>query len=224
VKVTKNLRLSQGILISIVVFPVISLLQGSAQAKPPQITQEAVTANCANVVITGGIATFTCTGLTVDQAKVLKDVPTLLTRILKEEKLSTEEIISRLNTCVEQSASRRISSDDKLKLTTAVHLETPLQYTIIVRATNSTPESSRYAQEIWQLFKDSGWNTPPVFYNSVIGAPVSGVTVVYINSASSAPGNIINNAFAGRIKADFAIGTDLDANTVVLVIGPKPVD
>ena len=55
-----------------------------AQTKP-EIQQEAKTANCSNVVVTGGVATFSCTGLTPNQIKLLQDISATLTKILKQK-------------------------------------------------------------------------------------------------------------------------------------------
>ena len=54
---------------------------------------------CGNVVVTGGVATFTCSGLTEEQAKLLNDIPALLTKLLTQTK-DLSSIKDLLNTSV----------------------------------------------------------------------------------------------------------------------------
>jgi hypothetical protein len=71
------------VLISVTALPAIFGFFCAAQAKP-DIRQEAKTATCGNIVVTGGVATFSCSGLTPEQAKLLQDIPAILTKILKQ--------------------------------------------------------------------------------------------------------------------------------------------
>jgi hypothetical protein len=71
----------------------------TAQTKP-DIKQEAKTATCSNIVVTGGVATFSCTGLTPEQAKLLQDIPAMLTKILKQTQ-DTSAIRGLVNTEVQ---------------------------------------------------------------------------------------------------------------------------
>jgi hypothetical protein len=59
-----------------------------------------------------GNITIKCTGLNPDQAKALAGFPSLLNKILQNQKAETNEIMSRLNDCVEgiKQARRQIYS------------------------------------------------------------------------------------------------------------------
>jgi hypothetical protein len=190
-----------------------------------QITQEAKTATCSNVVVTGGTATFKCSGLTGDQAKLLKDVPALLTRMLKSQQQDTAEILSRLNTCIDQGAARSLSSTMQENLRSALSPAAGTQFSIQIRATNSTSESEHYAEQIRSVFSESGWKADPVFYNMVVGTPVPPGVVVVARDVRSAPGIMIQRAFSlFGVKAAYQLAPDLDPNLIILVVGQKPVE
>ncbi|MFZ0271397.1 MAG: hypothetical protein WB524_20190 [Acidobacteriaceae bacterium] len=59
-----------------------------------------------------GVITIKCTGLTPDQAKALAGVPAFLNKILQNQKFEADEIISRLDKCVEgvKEAEKQIYS------------------------------------------------------------------------------------------------------------------
>lgn len=198
-----------------------------AQPKPPQteITQEAKTATCSNVVVTGGTATFKCSGLTEDQAKLLRDVPALLTRLLKSQQQDTAEILSRLNTCVDQGAARSLSIPVQQSLQSALTPPAGTQFSIKIRATNSSSESAHYAEQLKKVFSDAGWKAGPVFYNMVVGAPVPPGVVVVARDVHNAPGIMIQRAFnLLGIKAEYQLAPNLDPNSVIMVVGQKPVE
>jgi len=196
----------------------------SAQTLPP-ITQEAKTAICSNVVVTGGTATFKCSGLTEDQAKLLKDIPALLTKVLKSQQQDTAEILSRLNSCIDLGAARSLSPTVQGSLKSALTPPIGTQFYIQVRATNSTSESAHYAEQIKDVFSRAGWKADPVFYNMVVGTPVPPGVIVVVRDVQSVPGIMIQQTFNRLgIKADYQLAPDLDPSTVILVVGQKPVE
>ena len=137
----KRIPAYQAKIISSIALALFPLASSFGQTKP-QITQEAVTATCSNVVVTGGTVRFQCSGLTQEQAKLLKDVPALLTRLLKSQQLDTSEILSRLDKCVDQGASRELSSEVQNNLKSHLELPIPNRFSVLIEVPNSTPESS----------------------------------------------------------------------------------
>ena len=84
-----------------------------------KIEQNATTASCSNVVVTGGTSTFTCSGLSREQADILKDIPGTLTKLLKQGRdLSTLKAL--VNTEIRfnyEFSSTRQAADGPLTIT-----------------------------------------------------------------------------------------------------------
>jgi hypothetical protein len=198
-----------------------------AQTKSPQIVQEAKTATCSNVVVTGGTATFKCDGLTEEQANLLRDVPALLTRLLKSQQLDTKEILSRLDTCVDQGAARSLSQETQIKLKTLLQLPIPNEFSISIMAANSTPESSRYAEQLRNAFVASGWTANPVGYPMETASYQlpSGLRIIVFDGGS-APGKMVQQAFTVLgIKADYFLSREkMDPNSIRMEVWQKPVE
>jgi hypothetical protein len=181
---------------------------GQAAVAGPQIKQEAKTATCSNVVVTGGTAKFQCSGLTAEQAKLLKEMPSLLSRILESEHNDTAEILSRLNTCVDQGAGRVLTPEMQEGLKTLLQLTPGTLLFVKIYAANGTPESIRYAEQIRKVFADAGWVTSPVARSMSFNAPTKAITVM-AHDELSIPVQIVHRAFSGR----FPIETVYQLNT-----------
>lgn len=95
---------------------------GIAQTRP-QIKQQAQIANCSNVVVLGGTATFRCTGLTPDQAKMLKGstaIPELIARLLETSQAQYLDITAKLNQLLQNELSESNPSGDLKERTVAL--------------------------------------------------------------------------------------------------------
>lgn len=195
-----------------------------AQTESPQIVQQAKTATCSNVVVTGGTAVFKCSGLTEEQTKLMRDVPALLMRLLKSQQLDTTEILSRLDSCMAQGAARDLSPQVQSDLKAKLKLLIPGAYSIQIIVTHNTPESARYADKIRDTFVASGWKCNGTVYEEMYtaGPGPTGITV-FAHDASSNPGNMIQQAFnALSVKANYVINSVLPSNAVEIWVGPRP--
>jgi len=198
------------------------------QQKTPTVVQEATTANCSNVQVSGGISTFTCSGLTTEQTKLLIDIPSLINKLLKQEKQDAATLLSRLDICIDQTAGRVITKEHQRELEALLRLDTPNQYTLIIQATNATPESKHYAEQIKDIFLAAHWNVPPVFYNLLLGNGPSapeGLTV-YLHDGTSAPSLIIQKSFdfSHIVEAKYFVDASLLPSQVLMVVGTKPIN
>jgi hypothetical protein len=95
--------------------------------------------------------------------------------------------------------------------------------TVNIRATNSSSESSQFAEALRQLFIESGWNSPPVFYNIVAGTPVERGVVLVVHDEKNILGILVQQTFQKvGIEMKGAVSSDIDQNSVILVVGQKP--
>jgi len=94
-----------------------------------------------------------------------------------------------------------------------------------IRATNSTAESSSFAEELREVFLAAGWKADPVFYNMVVGVPVEPGVVMVVNNVSSPLGLLVQRAFQSvGIELKGAVNQTVPSGTVLFIVGQKPVD
>jgi hypothetical protein len=190
-----------------------------------QTTGPATTSGTCSPAVSGSNNTFTitCSGITPDQAKLLANIPTLLNNILRAGKESTAEILSRLEGCI--VVFRSISPEQKQRIVAALG-KLPGKPEIRIRATNSTAESSRYANQLRDAFAATpGWTAPAVFENMVVGVqpPVGLIAIVHNNK--NIYGIAIQELFKElNIKVDFLLDENLPPNVLVMIVGQKPID
>jgi hypothetical protein len=196
-----------------------------AQQQAPNRT--ATTQGSCSPANAGNITTFnfTCSGLTPAQQKILESVPDLLNKLLALQTDSSSEILSKLNACIVQSAPRSVSPEQKQKMVAALGGLSGMP-TVLVRATNSTSESSHYASQLQEAFASiPGWKAPPVFENMVAGIKVPVGLVAYVRGDRNIYGIAIQQVFKQLdIDIQFGIDSTLSAETVIMVVGQKPIE
>ena len=170
---------------------------------------------------------FTCTGLTPAQQQLLESVPELLNKLLASQTDNTSEILAKLNTCIVQSAPRTISTEQRKRIV-AVLANPPGKPEIQIRATNSTSESSRYAGQLQSAFAATpGWSAPAVFENMVAGMALPIGLTAYVNSDKNVYGIAIQQLFkqpAMNLSVNFVIDPSLPAESIIMVVGQKPIE
>jgi hypothetical protein len=95
--------------------------------------------------------------------------------------------------------------------------------TASIRAPNSSSESSQFAETLRQLFAESRWNAPPVFYNMVGGMPVERGVVLVVHDQQNRLGILVLQAFRKiGVEMKGAVDSNIDQNSIILVVGQKP--
>lgn len=194
-----------------------------AQPKPPSVQ---TTGTCSPVVPgSGNTLNITCSGLTATQNQLLTRIPALLNKLLGAQTDNTAEILAKLDSCVAQSAPRTIPADQRRRIVEVLS-NPPGSPEISVRATNSTAESSRYASQLQATFASiPGWNAPPVFENMVAGMTLPVGLTAYVQSDKNIYGIALQRLFKElNISISFAIDPSLRPETIVVVVGQKPIE
>jgi hypothetical protein len=203
----------------------VALLIASLTCSCDAQTQQANTATCSNVVINGGVATFSCSGLTPEQAKLLHDIPSFLVKMLRQEKQDNADIMARLNDCIEQGAPRSITPGKRDDLIKQLRPIAGQQLYVAILAPNSTPESSRYAEQLYSLFRDAGWHTQPVSHTSTGGSmpDAIGLTATVRNEEVAVAVKAKRLRDAAGIQMDFKYDPTLPDAALYLTVGGKPI-
>jgi hypothetical protein len=167
----------------------------------------------------GGTITINCQGI---PARLQGQILELLNRIAKDQ-TTAEAILAKVDTCIAQSAPRSITDPQRL----AANLRIPAgrdPFHVSIRATNSTSESQNYAEQIRNVFVQAKWDATPVFYNMVAGAPVPPGISVFAQGPNSIAGALLQLAFQqSGIPAEYGSDPSLPTDTIVMVVGQKPV-
>ena len=101
----------------------------------------------------------------------------------------------------------------------------PGQPEVRIRATNSTAESSRYANELQYFASIPGWKAPPVFENMVAGMSLPIGLTAYVQNERSPYGIAIQRLFKElSIEITFGLDPSLPPEVVIMVVGQKPVE
>ena len=201
------------------------LLCGVATAQPNQPSIQTV-GSCSPVTPgSGNTFRLTCSGLTAAQQKLLESIPALINRLLASQTDNTSEILSKLNTCITQSAPRAMSGDQKRRIIEALKAP-PGQPEVRVRATNSTAESSRYAGQLQDAFASiPGWKAPAVFENMVAGMSLPIGLTAYVQNERNPYGIAIQKLFKELgIEITFGFDASLPLEVVIMVVGQKPIE
>jgi hypothetical protein len=109
--------------IASLIFLIITM-SGFCGAQNPKPVQEAVQSPCANDTVTAPNAssvTIKCTGLTPEQQKLLRNIPDLLNKVLSTQKSDTYQILSKLDSCIDDAAIARRSSAATIRGVTRVY-------------------------------------------------------------------------------------------------------
>ncbi|MGP8244272.1 MAG: hypothetical protein ACLQVN_07110 [Bryobacteraceae bacterium] len=195
----------------------------AAQSNQPSIQ---TSGQCSPVTPgSGNTLSITCSGLTAQQARLLANIPALINRLLAVQADNTAEILAKLNTCVAQSAPRVVSGEQKRGMIEALK-GPPGQPEVRIRATNSTAESSRYANQLQDAFASiPGWKAPPVFENMVAGMALPIGLTAYVQNERSPYGIAIQRLFKElAIDITFGLDASLPPDVVIIVVGQKPVE
>lgn len=199
----------------------------TASAQQPAPSGQATTRGTCSPANSGTINTFnfTCSGLTPAQQKLLESVPDLLNKLLASQTDSNSEILSKLNACLVQNAPRSISSEQGRKIVASLK-DLPGMPVVSIRATNSTSESSHYANQLQEAFASiPGWKAPPVFENVVAGMPLPVGLVAFVQNNTNVYGVAIQRVFRQLdINIEFEIDSSLPAERIVMVVGQKPIE
>jgi hypothetical protein len=173
----------------------------------------------------GNTLNITCSGLTASQKQLLTSMPALLNRLLATQADNTSEILTKLNTCIVQSAPRAISSEQRRKMIDALN-NPPGKPGIQIRATNSTAESSRYAGQLQAAFASiPGWTASPVFEKMVAGMTLPVGLVAYVQNEKNIYGIAIQRLFRELdININFGFDASLSPETIIMVVGQKPIE
>ena len=92
-----------------------------------------------------------------------------------------------------------------------------------IRATNSTPESAQFAEQLRGIFVAAGWQADPVFYNTVGGVAIEPGTVIVVPNDRSPLGILVQRAFsAAGVELKAAIDSRVPQGQVSLIVGQKP--
>jgi hypothetical protein len=191
----------------------------------PKISQQADTATCSNIVVNGGVSTFSCSGLTAEQAKILHDIPALLTKVLRQEKQDSAAILARLNECLEQGAPRSIPEDKRLEIIKWITPAPGLQLGISIFAPNHTAESQQYAEKLRSLFQDAGWVADPVSYTMRMGnggPDEQGVLIIAHDNQDLAAKAIASAFEVAGVQVDFYFDQRVSPKFVQMIVGQKP--
>ena len=143
----------------------------------------------------------------------------LRTNNLELQRTLEQERIERLR-LEERFAPRSISAEQMRQAINALRSATQME--VSIRATNSTSESSRYADQIRTVFLAADWTAPAVFHEVVAG--IEALTGVIVLAGTNSPsGGIVQKAFTqSDIPAQYAVDPSLPLTTVVIVVGQKP--
>ena len=138
---------------------------------------------------------------------------------LELQSQAEKERIARL-ALEKQIAPRTITVDQRQSLIGI--LKAAKNATIKMRATNSTPESTQFAEQIRDMFVAAGWNAPPVFLNMVVGIAIPPGIQIVVNDNKSTLGILIQTAFRSvGIDTPGSIQPNIPPDTVIMVIGQK---
>jgi hypothetical protein len=190
-------------------------------------TGSAHTAGTCSLANSGTVNSITlnCTELSAQQQRLLSNIPQLLNKLLATQADNTTEILAKLNTCIAQGAPRSLTEDQRKRIIETLG-SPPGNPEILIRATNSTAESSRYAQQLRSAFASTrGWKVPDVFENAILGATLPVGLVAYVQNDKSLYGSAIQRLFKElEIPIGFQIDPSLPTETVVLVVWQKPIE
>jgi hypothetical protein len=185
-----------------------------------QANGSASTTGKCSVANTGSKNTFTinCGIDKVEGAKIVS----LLNRVLATRP-DSEAIMQKLDACLSQTAPRSIAPEHRQDIINALKQQpNTAPYRVEIYLINSTPESTRYAQQIFDLFVAAGWNPPAIFPMGNFGGG-SGI-VVQAQSETSAPGIIVQQAF-NRFGITAVYETHpMPVDMVVIRVNNKPVE
>jgi hypothetical protein len=93
-------------------------------AQGPSAKQEAVKSPCANDTVTAPNATsvtIKCSGLTIEQQKLLQNIPDLLNKLLNAQRNDNFQILAKLDSCIDDAAMARRSAAAAIRGVTTVY-------------------------------------------------------------------------------------------------------
>lgn len=121
-----------------------------------------------------------------------------------------------------ETQSRKLTSQQKAAM--IVELKKAAGSTLFIRATNSTPESEAFANEIRKVFIDAGWKSDPVFLNMIVGTGVPPGLVVTAHDPEDVAASSTQKALTGSgVDVRYELNPNgVGAKQVVIVVGQKP--
>ena len=88
--------------------------------------------------------------------------------------------------------------------------------------TNSTPESTRFAEAFQGVFEAAGWAVE-MFPNMSAGSVLPKGQSLFVKSADNQVAGYIQNLFKGiGVTLVGALGTDVESDLIVIAVWPSP--
>jgi hypothetical protein len=190
----------------------------TAVAQQPQASPEKATATC-NIANIGTVVTINCTGLTPQQQQVLTSVPELLNKILISQGGSVSEIVSTLNICIAQGASRHLSQGQRDFIDAAVTQFKDQSINIDIYS--QMKETKEFGEEMLAALKHAGlaanavyipYTQPKIGFWVSIGAKRQDLARPLLRALSQS--RISNTAIP--------VNLNVTEDTLILTVGAKP--
>jgi hypothetical protein len=149
---------------------------------------------------------------------------------LAQERLRTESLEIRLR--LERERRERLRLEERIgprslsavqRMTLVAILAEGRGKNVSLRALNSTPESSSFAQQVRDAFVEAGWQAPPVLHATVRETEaLPGLTIV-LHSVPNATTMTVRRAFGeAGVAATYRTDQKILADQVLIVVGHKP--
>jgi len=199
------------------------LVLASIGQSPAAQSGQASSSGACSPAVTGKNNTFTITCTAALPPEQRQQIADMLTRLVAEGS-SIQEILTKLDSCITEVAPRKISPDQRQRIIDALG-NLPGAPVIRVKAPNATAESIRFADQLHEAFSSTpGWSAPPVSEDMIIGATPIGL-VARVSNQRSIYGIAILRLFGKlKIPVEFTLDPTLSPETVVMIVGQKPVN
>ena len=199
-------------------------------------TQTAHNASCSNTQITaGGNVTFSCSGLTPEQAKLLNDLPALLNRAFDKEQANLSQISNRLDGCLEGISELKegywpmLDDNQTQRITSAIKPFPPTTADIDLWNGSEDHDRGKLAIQLKKALVAAGWsvntNYPSVMFGPNSSQPRGVVIEVLKDSPTvQALGGALKKVLGSEnVNGQFRTGTFSNpAATIAISIWPRP--
>ncbi len=186
---------------------------------------------CNPATVAGGNVTITCQGLDPALIKQLHLVlnkiaanqldPNAVLMKLDELRAETHDIKVGVDEIRKRQEGRRLSTDQKGLLVARLK-SVATKSRIKIMMTNSTPESTRFAEDFQGVFEAAGWAVE-MFPNMSAGSVLPKGQSLFVKSADNQVAGYIQNLFKGiGVTLVGALGTDVESDLIVIAVWPSP--
>ena len=197
------------------------LLQKIESAKDQRIADANKTAGTANE--RAGVANLKAAEANERAAKLehTAEEAKLEQEKIRNQNLTLQSQLEQERTARQKLEPRTINQEQGVRLIES--LKFAKGSTINIRATNSSAESSQFAEQIRAVSVAAGWNAPPVFYNMVAGSRVAPGLTIIVKTEKSQIGILLQQSLKTiGFETNGVLDPSVPENAVLLIVGQKP--